>query len=63
MKKIIFYISLIISILLFINIVKIIWTDLQRLTEYGFGYLSGEIILFFIFIATSIITRKQVFKS
>ena len=62
MKKIIFYIALIISLFLLINIVKILITDLDRLTEYGFGYLVGKIILFFVFAAVLLVTRKSITK-
>jgi len=61
MKKTIFYISIIISIILLINIVKILNTDFDRLTEYGFGYLSGKIILFIVFALISFITRKSIY--
>ena len=60
MKKIIFYIALIISIFLFINIVKILITDLGRLTEYGYGYLVGKIILFIVFALVLFVTRKSI---
>jgi len=63
MKKIIFYISIVISVLLLINILKILISDLNRLTEYGFGYLVGKIILFLVFLGISLITRKQNIKS
>ncbi|MBP1838111.1 hypothetical protein [Formosa algae] len=59
MKKTAFYISLIIALLLFINVVQIIATDLERLTEYGYGYLIGKVILFIIFAAIALLTRSK----
>lgn len=59
MKKILFYISLIISIILLINIINIIAYDFNRLTEYGFGYLVGKVILFLIFGTILLLTRKH----
>jgi len=59
MKKIIFYISIIISIILLVNIVKIITADFDRLTEYGFGYFAGKVILLLIFLSIIYITRKN----
>tara|TARA_R110002096_G_scaffold413150_1_gene613837 strand:+ start:463 stop:657 length:195 start_codon:yes stop_codon:yes gene_type:complete len=59
MKKIIFYISVGVSIILLINILKILLTDFNRLTDYGFGYLVGKIILFIIFIGIAFLTRKR----
>ena len=59
MKKIIFYISIFISIFLIVSIAKILTTDFDRLTEYGFGYLVGKMILLLIFSSIIYITRKH----
>lgn len=59
MKKAFFYISLVISIVLLVNIIKILTTDLNRLTEYGYGYLLGRVILFIIFSTIIYVTRKH----
>ena len=61
MKKIIFYISSLISIILLISIFKILINDFDRLTEYGFGYLIGKIILLLVFISLAFLTKKSVF--
>ena len=61
MKKIIFYILIIISIILLINIVNILSTDFDRLTKYGFGYLAGKIILFIVFVLISFLTKKAIY--
>ncbi len=58
MKKIIFYIALIISILLLVNIANILISDLNRLTQYGYGFLSGKILLFVFFGIITFFTRK-----
>jgi hypothetical protein len=63
MKKIIFYISTILSLILLVNIISIIKTDFNRLTEYGFGYLTGKIILFLLFAVLSYFTRKTVLNN
>ena len=63
MKKIIFYFSLVIAIIMLINIINIITTDLKRLTEYGYGYLVGKMILFLVFVGIVILTRKHKIKS
>ena len=60
MKKAIFYISAIISVILVVNIVKIFINDFNRLTEYGIGYLAGEIILLLVFLTIIYLTRKSV---
>jgi hypothetical protein len=59
MKKIFFYIALGISILLLLNIIKIFTMDLNRLTQYGFGYLAGKVILFVLFMIIIFATRKH----
>jgi len=60
MKKLLFYISAIISVILLINVGKILMSDFNRLTEYGFGYLAGKIILLLIFLTILYLTRKSV---
>jgi hypothetical protein len=62
MKKIIFYISSILCLILIINIFRILINDLERLNEYGFGYLIGKIILFIIFMVLALLTKKSVIK-
>jgi hypothetical protein len=62
MKKITFYISAIISLIILVNIIQIVTTDFERLTEYGFGYLIGKIILFGIFLTLTLLTRKHIRK-
>ena len=59
MKKMIFYISIIISIILLVNVVKILTNDFGSLTEFGFGYLAGKVILLLIFLSIIYITRKN----
>lgn len=58
MKKILFFIALGVSIILLVNILNILITDLNRLTEYGYGYLVGKIILLVIFGISMLVTRK-----
>lgn len=59
MKKIIFYVAVTLSIILLVNIISIITSDFDRLTQYGFGYLTGKIILLILFILISYVTRKN----
>lgn len=63
MKKTLFYISTGISITLLINIIKILIVDLNRLTEYGYGYLIGKVLLFVIFGTIILLLRKHKPKS
>lgn len=48
MKKIVFGLTSILSITLLVKIVRILVNDYSRLTEYGFGYLTGLVILFLV---------------
>lgn len=63
MKKIIFYLSIIIAIIILTNIINILTTDLKRLTEYGYGYLVGKIILLIVFVGIIVLTRKHKINS
>ena len=63
MKKFIFYISAFISLILLVNIIKILVSDFNDLTNYGFGYLTGKVILFLILLTIIFFTRKSIFSS
>ena len=41
------------------NVIKIIYNDFDRLTEYGFGYLFGKIILSIVLLALPFVIRKR----
>ena len=58
----VFYTSTTLSILLLVNIIQILTNDFERLTEYGFGYLIGKIILFVLFLTVLLSTKKSVLK-
>jgi type III secretory pathway component EscS len=62
MRKIIFEISIIVSIVLVIKIIGILLNDFSRLTEYGFGYLIGLIVLFLILVLISYLTGRKIIK-
>ena len=57
MKKILFHISLGISIILLIDIINILVIDFNRLMEYEYSYLIGKAILFFETI--TLLTKKH----
>lgn len=59
MKKIFFYLSLILSTLLTINIVQILATGPALLTEYSLGYLAGQAILLLLFVALAILSWRK----
>jgi len=58
MKKILFYLSVLITAYLAINVLKILVFDFKNLTNYGFGYLAGRSILLIIFAFITIKLKK-----
>lgn len=62
MKKIIFYIAVVMAFFMLVNIASIVISDFSRLTEYGFGYLAGKVVLFVLFLAIAFFLRKEVMK-
>lgn len=62
MKKIIFWILAIISVLLAFNIAGILLYDINRLTDYGFGYLTGITLMFLIIIGLTVFIGFKAFK-
>jgi len=63
MKKIIFYISFISMLILFVKIIQILTEDFEQLTEYGIGYLIGKIVLFALFSIVVLLTKKPIIKN
>ncbi|MCH4822236.1 hypothetical protein ML462_03535 [Gramella lutea] len=60
MKKLFFYLFIIIAIVLLVQILKILILDLPKLTPYGYGYLGGKVILFFLFLGFSYLIRRNI---
>ena len=63
MRKTIFYISILVASLLLVNVLEILITDFERLTKFGFGYLTGKIVLFLVFALVAYFTRKKNVKA
>ena len=63
MRKYIFYASIILAFIFLVRVLRILIFDLDRLTEYGYGYLVGKIILFLVFVGISLVLRKRALKS
>ncbi|MCO6491715.1 MAG: hypothetical protein J5I98_25085 [Phaeodactylibacter sp.] len=59
MKKFVFYLSLVLSALLAMNIVQILATRPAPLTEYSLGYLAGQAILLLLFVALAILYWRK----
>ncbi|MCL5126937.1 hypothetical protein [Algibacter sp. L4_22] len=63
MRKTIFYISILIAFLLLVNVLEILITYFERLTKFGFGYLTGKIVLFMVFALIAYFTREKKIKA
>ena len=59
MRKIIFYVSIVFCIVLMVHIFNIITQDLDRLTQYGYGFLVGKIMLLVAFLAAVFLSRNK----
>jgi len=59
MKRIALIFCIVLSLILFIRIVRILWYDFSRLTDYGFGYLAGSVILFLLFASFSYLLARK----
>jgi len=63
MRKIALVICLILGIVFLVRIIRILWNDFSRLTDYGFGYLAGSVILFLLFAIASYLLVRRLLKS
>ncbi|MUP43477.1 hypothetical protein [Christiangramia aestuarii] len=59
MKRILLYIGLAISLFLVIQIIAILFTGIQDLTQYGYGFLTGKIILLLVLGTILYFNRKH----
>lgn len=60
MMKALFYIAVVAAVLLILKIISILVYDFSSLTNYGFGYLTGLIIWFFIAILIAVFLKKKI---
>ena len=62
MKMNLFILMTIAAIVVFTKIVSIVLTDINSLTKYGFGYLTGLIITFLILLGITVVIGFQLFR-
>jgi hypothetical protein len=62
MKKIIFGILFLFTLIFAVQVFDILVNDFDRLTDYGFGYLAGKIVLFVLFSTASFLVGKAIHK-
>ena len=61
MKKLLLVISLLFTVYLILNILNIVIYDYDRLTEYGFGYLTGKVVVLLLFGILSFFMGKKIY--
>lgn len=54
MIRVLFWILLVMTVVLAVRIATILIRDLDRLTNFGYGYLTGKLILFAFFLIATI---------
>ncbi|MFP4369314.1 MAG: hypothetical protein ACLFR2_07035 [Candidatus Kapaibacterium sp.] len=62
MKKFFLIIFALAALVLFFNILKIVVFDINRLTGYGYGYLTGLVILFLLLTGSAIYLGIRIYK-
>lgn len=62
MQKFIFGFLVFIGVVIFVQIFRIVIYDINLLTEYGFGFLTGLIIIFLITTILATIVGLRLFK-
>ena len=62
MKKALWGILVILGLVLGVKIANILIFDINRLTEYGLGYLIGLLVLFFIILTLTIFIGFKIFR-
>ena len=62
MKIFLLVISVVMTLVLAFRIGKILVRDLDRLTNFGYGYLAGQLILFIIFLLASLAIGRMIYR-
>jgi len=62
MKKVFFWLFVVIAVAIAYRIGEILIFDFDRLTDYGFGYLTGLIIMFLILTGIAILLGIKILK-
>lgn len=62
MKMNLFILLGIIVLILLVKIVTILFIDLDNLTKYGFGYLTGLIITFLVLLGITVAMGRHIFR-
>lgn len=63
MKKLLLIVSLFFILYLALHILNIVIYDLDRLTNYGLGYLTGKVVALVLFSSLAILMGKRIYFS
>ena len=63
MKKLLLIVSLFFILYLVLHILNIVIYDLERLTDYGFGYLTGKVVALILFSFLAFLMGKKIYFS
>ncbi|AXG73271.1 hypothetical protein DVK85_03125 [Flavobacterium arcticum] len=61
MKKTLFFVISAITFILLIDVTSKLISDIDRLTEYGWGFLAGKLILLLVFLLLLLLLYKKTF--
>lgn len=63
MKKLLLIVSLFVILYLALHILNIVLYDLERLTDYGFGYLTGKVVALVLVSFLAFLMAKKIYFS
>lgn len=63
MKKLFLVISLLFSVYMLLHVLNIVVYDLDRLTDYGYGYLTGKVVILLLAGTFSFFLTRKIYFS
>ena len=63
MKKLLLVISLLFSVYMLLHVLNIVVYDFDRLTDYGFGYLTGKVVILLLAATFSFFLTRKIYFS
>lgn len=62
MKKVLFYLAALLSIVLIVNILDVVLHYSDRLTRFGWGYVAGRALLLAVFLFLSFYLYRKAYR-
>lgn len=63
MKKLLLIIFLLFSVYMLLHVLNILVYDFDRLTDYGYGYLTGKVVALILFSFLAFLMGKKIYLS